>query len=125
MNSENTQNSNLPKKWNEVFSLIDKAGGVKMTNLKELSFSERIKARMNWWAFFFGPIYYLIKGMWKKAITYFGLIIAFFSAVDYIAITFFQQNDLNIPGVAVGVIWGMLANIDYYKIKVLNEDKWI
>lgn len=125
MNTQIDSNIDLPEKWKKVFSLIEKAGGVKMPKIKDLTPSERIKARLNFWAFFFGPIYYLIKRMWKKAITYFGLIILFFLVFDYITITYFHRSDINIPGVAVGIIWAVLANIDYYKIKVLGEDKWI
>ncbi len=125
MDEKMNSDTELPEKWIKVFSLIDKAGGVKMPNIKDLTPSERIKARLNFWAFFFGPIYYLIKNMWKKAITYFGLIILFIVAFDYIAITYFHKDDINIPGVAVGIIWAMLANVDYYKVKVLGEDKWI
>jgi Protein of unknown function (DUF2628) len=115
----------LPEKWHLVFSLIDKAGGIKMPDFKELTPSERIKARMNFWALFFGPIYYLIKGMWKKTVVYMVLMVLFLLLLHYLAFVFFQIEDLDVPGVAMGIVWAALANVDYYKIKVLKQNTWI
>ncbi len=127
--SENIQQpinaEEYPEKWREIFSLIERAGGPKLPNLKELNSSERFKVRMNWWAFFFGPIYYLIKGMWRKTITYIILMACVIYLVDFAAVHFFNKADFNLPGVGFGVIWAMLANPDYYKIKVLKQNKWI
>jgi len=59
--------------WKIKFELIEKAGGVKLPNAKNLPFGERMKVRFNVWGFLFGPFYYLVKGMWKKAVTLFGI----------------------------------------------------
>ncbi|NOS73962.1 MAG: DUF2628 domain-containing protein [Methyloglobulus sp.] len=124
-----TRNGNSEEKsidnWEEIFHLIEKAGGIKLPGFKGLTSQERKKVRINWLAFIFGPIYYLSKGMWKKTITYGLLMSLFILLIKYIALHYFGKNDIRLSGVAFGAIWGVLANIDYYKIKVLGEDKWI
>ena len=64
--------SSLPifESWKVKFHLLEKAGGVKLSKFKELSFSERMKVNFNLIAFFLGPIYYAVKGMWKKGIIF-------------------------------------------------------
>lgn len=52
--------------WQERFELIEKAGGPKLPLIRTLSFKERLKM-FNVMGFFFGPFYYFVKGMWKKA----------------------------------------------------------
>ncbi len=57
----------ISDKWKQRFSAIHHAGGIKMPKFKELPAEERRKAfSFNFLAFFFGPIYYAIKGMWKR-----------------------------------------------------------
>jgi len=59
--------------WKIKFELLEKAGGVKLPNAKNLSFGERMKVVSNVWGFLFGPFYYLVKGMWKKAVSLLGI----------------------------------------------------
>jgi hypothetical protein len=121
---ENQYEREFPKKWANVFFLIDKAGGVKMPFLKEMSRQERSKVRMNWGAFILGPFYYLALGMWRPAVSYLLCMVTFFLVLDHVALTYFGKENLRISGVAAGFIWGMLANVNYYKMKVLGEKNW-
>ena len=60
-------------------------------------------------AYFFGGFYYLVKGMWQKAIVYLfvlGLI------------SFLLPEGLYI---VLWVVWWLLAPFDYYRLKVLGK----
>ena len=106
--------------WRKRFELIDKAGGAKMPRFKELSFGERMTVNTNVLAFFFGPFYYLAKGMWKKAISITAIIFAFI----FVLVLLGLKSNAGIGG-AAAVMWSMLANMSYYKIEVLGEDPWL
>jgi hypothetical protein len=120
----NKYTSEYPEKWAEIFSIIEKAGGVKMPLFKELTKSEKSKVRMNWVAFFLGPFYYLALGMWRPVVTYLISMVIFYAVIDYVALTYFGKENIKASGVAAGFIWGMLANVNYYKLKVLGEKNW-
>ena len=106
--------------WQKRFALIDKAGGAKMPRFKELTFGERLAVNTNVLALFFGPFYYLAKGMWRKAIA----ITAIIFALIFVLVLLGLKSNGGIGG-AAAVIWSMMANMSYYKIKVLGEDHWL
>lgn len=108
--------------WKRKFELIEKAGGVKMPNAKSLSFGERLKAVPNIWAFLFGPFYYLAKGMWKKAISLFGVSVLVIIILEVICQAL-GVSDAIINFVAPA-IFGSRANIDYYKKIKLGDNNW-
>lgn len=122
---ENEYEREFPKKWANIFFLIDKAGGASLPLLKEMPRQERSAVRMNWAAFILGPFYYFALGMWRPAVSYLLGMVAFFLALDYVALTYFGKENVRVSGVAAGFIWGMLANVNYYKMKVLGEKNWI
>ncbi|MEX5897253.1 DUF2628 domain-containing protein [Proteus vulgaris] len=41
---------------------------------------------MNIWAFFFGFIYFLILGLWRKALTLFAINIAVFTIIGFLPV---------------------------------------
>ena len=90
----------ISDKWKQRFSAIHHAGGIKMPKFKELPAEERRKAfSFNFLAFFFGPIYYATKGMWKKGLALF-------------------------LGYGISAVFATRANIDYYKKMLLNDNGW-
>ena len=109
--------------WKKRFHLIEKAGGVKLPRFKELSFRERMSVNFNVWAFLFGPIYLLIKGMWKFALAWLGvtLLVGILLAVIEMM---FQINTGNAAGVGVAASLSMLANRNYYKKMVQGQLDW-
>jgi len=110
--------------WKARFHLIEKAGGVKMQKLKDLSTGERMKIMFNVLAFLFGPIYYLVKGMWKKGLVLLGICVLILLVLDIV----FQLLGLsqlgNAVGYGVGAVFAVRANIDYYKKMVLGDNGW-
>jgi len=108
--------------WQRKFALLEKAGGPKQPRIRELAFSDRIKATFNAWGFLFGPLYYLTKGMWRKAIVLTALCAV---AVGVLMLVLgalgLSANVTNFIGPA---IFGARANIDFYKKVVLGDNGW-
>lgn len=117
---------NLPVSdaWKARFHLLEKAGGVKLQKLKDLSTGERMKIMFNILAFLFGPLYYVAKGMWKKGLVLLGICVLILLVLDIV----FQLLGLvelgNAVGYGVGAVFAVRANIDYYKKTVLGDNGW-
>jgi hypothetical protein len=111
-------------RWKVKFRLLEKAGGVKLTKFKDLSMSERMKVNFNLLGFLFGPIYYLCKGMWKKGLALFGAcllaVVALVILLDLAGLGRFA----NALGYGAAAMFGVRANIDYYKKMVLGQNGW-
>ncbi|MES2817805.1 MAG: DUF2628 domain-containing protein [Pseudomonadota bacterium] len=111
--------------WKVRFKAINRAGGVKLPNLKSLPKDERRKAMgFNILAFLFGPLYYGFKGMWKKGISYFAAAFALVLVLSFIlAALGFPQLTRSLP-LGIAAVFAMRANLDFYKKVVLNDDGW-
>ncbi|WP_415754353.1 DUF2628 domain-containing protein [Pseudomonas leptonychotis] len=112
-------------KWKQRFSAIHHAGGIKMPKLKELPAAKRRKAfSFNFLAFFFGPIYYAFKGMWKKGLALFvacaAVVITIGLGLEYVG----YGKLANALGYGVSAVFAARANIDYYKKMLLNDNGW-
>jgi hypothetical protein len=108
--------------WCQKFALIDKAGGPETPNAKNLSFWQRASVNYNVWAFLFGPIYYLVKGMPKRAVTLTAL-----SMVSTIVLAvILEYFNKKFPGLwlVAAVLFGIRANGDYYKKVVRKDNGW-
>lgn len=108
--------------WNKRFAQIEKAGGPKMPRAKDFPFGERCFLVFNIWGFLFGPFYYLVKGMWKKAISLFGLTLVIIIVASVV---------LGAMGMPTGILsfvgaalFGTRANVDFYKKVVLADNGW-
>jgi len=112
-------------KWKQRFSAIHHAGGIKMPKLKDLPAAERRRAfSFNFLAFFFGPIYYAFKGMWKKGLALFvacaAVVITLGLGLEYVG----YGKLANALGYGVSAVFAARANIDYYKKMLLNDNGW-
>ena len=112
-------------KWKERFIAISRAGGSKLPNFKQLPKHERQKAMsINFLAFFFGPIYYIIKGMWKRGLVYFALgavvIVILGLMLDYFGFHTIARS----LHFGLAAIYGMRANIDFYKKNMEGDNGW-
>lgn len=115
----------VSKRWVEVFALIENAGGAKLPELKSLDRGDRFKIKMNWLAFFLGPIYFLAIGLWRQVVSYLTLMVLYFNTVDILMLNVFGMTELPFPVLSYCLVWGMLANRSYYKRQVLGEKNWI
>jgi hypothetical protein len=108
--------------WKKKFALIDKAGGVDMPNASKLTFWQRFTVKYNFWAFLFGPIYYMVKGMWKRAITLTGAAIVLTIVLAVVA-GYFHRSFPGI-GLLAPIMFGVFANEHYYKKVVQRNNGW-
>lgn len=76
---------------------------------------------MNIWAFFFGFIYFLILGLWRKALTLFAINIAIFTIIGFLPV---NNGVINAIGIAINILWAMTANYAYYLKETKNDQSW-
>ncbi|WP_187807255.1 DUF2628 domain-containing protein [Aquipseudomonas alcaligenes] len=111
--------------WKERFKAIYLAGGPKLTNIKNIPKSERRKAfKFNILAFLFGPIYYLSKGMWRKAILYTVAALIILVALGMLLEYLGYSKIANSLHFGASAFFAVRANIDFYKKAVLEENGW-
>ena len=76
-------------------------------------------------AFLFGPLYYLAKGMWRRAISYTLLaLIAVTLIVLLLDASGYGEFARFLAYGAAGV-FAMRANLDFYKSQVLGDNGWL
>lgn len=118
-------NKEYSAKWQERFAFFDQNGSPKSPEYKSaykgLTFGKRILIGMNIWAFFFGFIYFLILGLWRKAL----VLLAINITVIIIASLFpINQGVANVIGIAINVLWAITANYAYYLKETKNDQGW-
>lgn len=106
----------LPARWASRFEFFRDYGYPGSTPdskaaFKALPFGQRMRLNFNGPAFFFGPIYFLIKGMWRKALT--ALAFAIVVSVALTAVSVPASFNTAI-GVGIGGVWMLAANYAYY-----------
>lgn len=74
---------------------------------------------ISWFAFFFTFLYYLVKGMWKKALVLFGGYI-----VCCLFLSIVASSLLTLFGLVYAVYCALNAPYDLYRLKIKNEDFW-
>ena len=81
---------------------------------RQIPFWTRLSTTSNFTAFFFGPFYFLFKGMWKLCISYYFLVICFMLALSFII-----DDKLIMRGVGTGFnfLAMYVANIGFYRKK--------
>jgi hypothetical protein len=93
VNSHPDSDHQLTPIWQTRFAFFDRYGLPNATPqgraaLRALDFLPRLRLNSNLLAFLFGPIYFLVKGMWRKGLT---LLVVGFAAISAL-------NALGIPG---------------------------
>ncbi|MGF1743019.1 DUF2628 domain-containing protein [Vibrio profundum] len=130
--TENSDALNVSRRWKrrfKVFELIqgDRLGRfeyITTNEYNELGWRDRYGINYNFWAFFFGFLYYVIKGMPFKACVVFSLTLLWtqlLTAVDH-------TGNFKVPDMLYWLIpaffCSMLANFDYYRKVVHGEKVW-
>ena len=107
--------------------LIEKAGGIKFTNMKALSPMERHKATWSWWALLFTIFYYGYHGVWKKGIVLFATVMTVVILGD-IAVQMFIPSMYftwsTVSSFMVPILFAGCAPRNLYSKYVLNENGW-
>ncbi|MCO6522442.1 MAG: DUF2628 domain-containing protein [Snodgrassella sp.] len=112
-------NWGLSKTWQFRFEFFEDNGLPKLKptaqykeNFKKLPFWSRVKIGGNFWSFFFGPLYFLCLGMWRKAISLTILLV-----LTDLIFSIFNFSDRGI-GIINALICAQLANPAYYLHRV-------
>jgi hypothetical protein len=114
------------------FDAIEKAGGIKLPNMKRgsgVSFTgmERHKATFSFWAFLFTIFYYGYHGVWKKGIVLlaigFAIVIVCDIAVDMFIPSFYDSWS-SASNMLVPILFALSAPRNLYSKYVLNENGW-
>ena len=118
-------------KWQARFDFFDLHGapnspGFK-TALKQLPFQQKVKFNVNIIAFFFGPIYLFVLGLWKRNIILILLMIVVFTALELafamIGIDYPRHLDAGV-GFGFNALYGVSTNYGYYLKEKKGEQGW-
>lgn len=115
--------STLSPKWQFAFHFFDKHGGPRSPTFKPafmaLSFSDRLRVHSNLLACIFGGIYFLSRGMWRKAIVLLGLQLIVLEVV-------LRLPDPYGLGLWIGTTLGIASttNYGYYLHRVHGSRSW-
>ncbi|TDZ80107.1 hypothetical protein DE4585_03858 [Mycobacteroides salmoniphilum] len=124
--SQADDRAGLASIWQWRFGFYDQYGHPGSTPESEavyraLPFGARLMLGCNILAFFFGPIYYFVKGMWRKGLTALSVMLAIGTvlyAVDA-SETMYQAASAGIGGVLT-----VTANYSYYLDRVKGSQSW-
>ncbi|MFN3988183.1 MAG: DUF2628 domain-containing protein [Rhodocyclaceae bacterium] len=91
------------------------------TALATLGHADKIKMNANIWAFFFGPIYLCLLGLWKKALVLTAVVGSGLVLVAVLNLPGFVQFGL---GFASSVLFALSTNHAYYLKCIKGQDGW-
>ena len=107
--------------WSDRFQFFQQNGSPSSKTSKQaiqsLPLIRKLRMSLNFYAFFFGFIYFLIKGMWKPAITIFVIASVLMYSSSLLSGFFSTFLSLLAP-----LISGYTANYTFYRKEVLGED---
>ena len=110
-------------KWQDRFAFFDVFGAPGTPRYKEgvraLKPMARIKYGLNVWALFFGPLFFLGKGMLRKGLVLVLLLVLVVSLVPYIPM-FLAQGVLTGMALATSIA----ANWAFYNERVRGDQSW-
>jgi hypothetical protein len=123
--AEFVNDPSLNAKWNTRFSFFERFGGPNSPRyreeLKKLPFRQKLIVNGNFFAFFFGPIYFFILGLWKKGLALLGIQVALI-----VVLMILDAPDALYRGFGTGfsILYMLLVNYSYYLKRVKGRDGW-
>jgi hypothetical protein len=116
----------LSETWQIRFAYFDTYGPVSSTPegrraYRALPFFEKMRLGGNIWAFLFGPLYFVIKGMWRKGCTL--LAVAVMLAFPILLFDLGSAIE-RITSILVPVVAMITANYAYYLYVVQGDRSW-
>ncbi|WP_306363922.1 DUF2628 domain-containing protein [Nocardia sp. CC227C] len=121
----------LKPKWRERFAFFDANGHPGAPEYRQamrgLSFGKQMRVGSNVVAFFFGPIYFFVLGLWKKNLSLLGIWLGVVVAlVGLEAITGVTVSDLVARAVGFGMaaLYMSTANYAYYLHRTRGIQGW-
>jgi hypothetical protein len=109
------------------FDAVEKAGGIKLPNIKTLSFKERNQCVFSIWGFLFTFVYYWYHGVWKKGLSLLAIGLIFTLLLDFIIMNFiptYYDAWGDIAFIITTVLFATRAPVNLYSKYILNENGW-
>ena len=109
------------------FDAVEKAGGIKLPNIKTLSFKERNQCIYSIWGFLFIIVYYGYHGVWKKGLSLLAIGLIITLLLDFIIMNFiptFYDAWGDIAFIITAVLFATRAPANLYSKYILNENGW-
>jgi hypothetical protein len=109
------------------FDAVEKAGGIKLPNIKTLSFKERNQCIYSIWGFLFIIVYYGYHGVWKKGLSLLAIGLIITLLLDFIIMNFiptFYDAWGDIAFIITSVLFATRAPVNLYSKYILNENGW-
>jgi lipopolysaccharide export LptBFGC system permease protein LptF len=117
--------SNFSEKWSRRFAFFDQHGAPSAATFKaallELGHAERIKVSANIWAFFFGPLYLVVLGLWKKALVLCAIAFTLMALTAVVGLPESVQMGISI---GTSMLFAFTTNYAYYLKRVKGQDGW-
>ncbi|WLG94184.1 DUF2628 domain-containing protein [Pseudomonas sp. FP198] len=119
-------------KWQERFDFFDTYGAPNDPRYKEAvktlpDFKKKILINANVIAFFFGPIYLFVLGLWKKNLALLGI----FLAINIVLSVIFAIIGMDFPrplsmglNIAMSMMYALMTNYAYYLKEIKGEQGW-
>ena len=119
-------------KWQERFDFFETYGAPNDPRYKEAvktlpDFKKKILINANVIAFFFGPIYLFVLGLWKKNLALLGA----FLAINIVLSVVFAIIGMDFPrplcmglNVAMSMMYALMTNYAYYLKEIKGEQDW-
>lgn len=118
--------SAYPKKWQDRFAFFDAHGAPNTPTYKaaiKALPSGKMKINFNWLAWLFGPIYFFVLGMWRRALTCIGLCIVL-GIITCVLPDKIGDVVSRGGGIALSLFYGLSANYGYYLKQVKGKNGW-
>ncbi|OBB81805.1 DUF2628 domain-containing protein [Mycolicibacterium peregrinum] len=124
--TEQTPVDNLSDSWRWKFDFFHTYGLPSSSPeakaaFRNLSFMARMRLNSNILAFLFGPIYFFVKGMWRKGLTLLGITVA--AAVIFTAVGV-NDNVARAIGIGIAALAMSTANYAYYLHVTRGSQSW-
>ncbi len=118
-------------KWRERFAFFETYGPLSSPGsrdaFKALPRGKKRLINTSYAGFFFGPLYFLYLGMWRRALSLWGVMLA--SIV--IELAFEMLTNIDVPvGVdvgincALGMLYALSVNYSYYLKQIKGDNDW-
>ncbi|WP_308160160.1 DUF2628 domain-containing protein [Mycolicibacterium goodii] len=119
----------VPERWRGRFEFFSRYGQPASSPeataaFKQLSFLQRIRLGANGPAFFFGPIYFAIKGPWRKGLSLFAGSLVAGVLISLIEMAFNFTISSVAYGAGVGMLYSTTANWAYFLHVTRGSTSW-
>lgn len=118
-------------KWKERFAFFEAHGGPNAPGfkpaLKQLPFLKKVKINFNFFAFFFGPVYLFIMGLWRKNLSFIAIMVVVSIASDIVMEKYgfrYSREASSALGFIFNALYGQLTNYAYYLNEVKGKQSW-